>query len=82
MTGIGAGYVKIPGTYGLVIPTGDDLNRPALAYTEVGMVRFNTAQQYVEVYNGSAWTSIAGSSSGVSVTQASDIALGIVISLG
>jgi cytoskeletal protein CcmA (bactofilin family) len=82
MTGVGAGYVKIQGTYGLVIPTGDDLNRPALAYTEVGMVRFNTAQQYVEVYNGNSWTSIAGLSSGISVGQASDIALGIVISLG
>jgi hypothetical protein len=82
MTGTGAGYVKVPGTYGLVIPTGNDSNRPALAYTETGMVRFNTTQQYVEVYNGTAWTSVAGSSSGVSVTQASDIALGIVISLG
>jgi hypothetical protein len=82
MTGVGAGYVKVPGTYGLVIPTGNDSTRPALAYTETGMVRFNTAQQYVEVYNGTAWTSVAGSSSGVSITQASDIALGIVISLG
>ena len=82
MTGTGAGYVKVPGTYGLVIPTGNDSNRPALAYTETGMVRFNTTQQYVEVYNGTAWTSVAGGSSGVSITQASDIALGIVISLG
>ena len=46
------------------------------------MIRFNTDQQYVEVYNGTAWTSIAGASSGISQTQASDIALGIVISLG
>jgi hypothetical protein len=82
MTGVGAGYVKVPGTYGLVIPSGNDSTRPALAYTETGMVRFNTAQQYVEVYNGTAWTSVAGGSSGVSITQASDIALGIVISLG
>jgi hypothetical protein len=82
MTGRGAGYVKIPGTYGVVLPTGDDLGRPALAYTEIGMVRFNTAQQYVEVYNGSAWTSVAGASSGINITQASDISLGIVISLG
>jgi hypothetical protein len=46
------------------------------------MVRFNTAQQYVEVYNGTAWTSVAGASSGISSAQASDISLGIVISLG
>jgi hypothetical protein len=82
MNGVGAGYVKVPGTYGLVIPTGNDSTRPSLAYTETGMVRFNTVQQYVEVYNGTAWTSVAGASSGVSITQASDIALGIVISLG
>jgi hypothetical protein len=82
MTGVGAGYTKIAGTYGLVIPAGDDASRPALAYTETGMVRFSTAQQYVEVYNGTAWTSVAGASSGISITQASDISLGIVISLG
>ena len=82
MTGVGAGYTKVAGTFGLVIPAGDDLNRPALAYTETGMVRFNTTQQYVEVYNGTAWTSVAGASSGISITQASDISLGIVISLG
>jgi len=78
----GAGYVKITGTYGLVIPSGSSVARPALAYTETGMIRFNTDQQYVEVYNGTTWTSIAGASSGISQTQASDIALGIVISLG
>jgi len=82
MTGVGAGYVKVTGTYGLVIPSGTSANRPALAYTEVGMVRYNTDQQYVEVFNGIAWASVAGASSGVSLTQASDIALGLVISLG
>jgi hypothetical protein len=82
MTGVGAGYVKVTGTYGLVIPSGTTASRPALAYTEVGMVRYNTDQGYVEVYNGTAWSSIAGASSGISTTQASDIALGIVISLG
>jgi hypothetical protein len=82
MTGIGAGYVKVAGSYGLVIPSGTSANRPALAYTETGMIRFNTDQGYVEVYNGTAWTSVAGASSGISINQASDIALGIVISLG
>lgn len=78
----GSGYVKINGTFGLVIPSGSSVTRPALAYTETGMIRFNTDQQYVEVYNGTAWTSVAGASSGISQSQASDIALGIVISLG
>ena len=76
------GYYKISGTYGVVIPVGSNIQRPPLAYTETGMIRFSTDNQYVEVYNGTAWTSIAGVSSGVNVAQASDIALGIVISLG
>jgi hypothetical protein len=82
MTGVGGGYVKIPGSYGVVIPVGSGLNRPSLAYTETGMIRFNTDNQYVEVYNGTAWTSVAGAASGISISTASDIALGLVISLG
>jgi hypothetical protein len=82
MTGVGAGYVKVTGTYGLVIPSGTSSNRPALAYTEVGMVRYNTDQQYVEVFNGISWASVAGASSGVSLTQANDIAVQITLTLG
>ena len=78
----GGGYFQFAGTYGLVIPTGITAQRPALAYTTTGMIRFSTDNQYVEVYNGTGWTSVAGLSSGVTASQASDIALGVVISLG
>ena len=82
MTGTGAGYVQVSGTYGLAIPVGTSAQRPSLAYTTTGMMRFNTDQQYVELYNGTAWASIAGAGGGVTTTQANDIALGIVMSLG
>jgi len=35
------GYVKFDGTYGLVIPAGGNADRPPLAYTEVGQMRWN-----------------------------------------
>jgi hypothetical protein len=83
LTGTITGFVNFSGTYGVVIPTGNGTtDRPSLATTEVGMIRFNTDQQYVEVYNGIVWTSIAGATSGVSINSATDIALGIVLSLG
>lgn len=77
-----SGYVKITGTYGIVIPNGSSNARPLNGYYELGMIRYNTDYQYVEVYNGTQWISVAGASSGVTSAQASDIALGIVLSLG
>jgi len=46
------------------------------------MVRFNTDAQYVEVWNGTAWTSVAGTSSGVTAATAQDIGIAIALSLG
>jgi hypothetical protein len=74
----GTGYVKISGTNGVVIPSGDTANdRPQVP--EVGMMRFNTADQLVEVYNGIIWTSVAGVSSGITLAEAEE--LGIVSAL-
>jgi hypothetical protein len=74
----GDGYVKIAGTNGVVIPSGDTANdRPLVP--EVGMMRFNTADQLVEVYNGITWTSVAGTSGGITISEAED--LGIVSAL-
>ena len=73
----GTGYVKITGTNGVVIPSGDTSQLPT--NPEVGMVRFNTYYSYVEVYNGTTWTNAAGSTSGISISQAQDI--GIVSAL-
>jgi hypothetical protein len=78
----GSGYVSIPGTYGVVIPVGTSGNRPPTLYTEAGMVRFNADLQYVEVYNGSAWTNIAGASTGVTSATAQDIGVETALALG
>lgn len=73
----GTGYVKITGTNGVVIPSGNLGNLPAAPV--VGMVRFNTFYGYVEVYDGVVWVNSAGATSGVTLAQAQDI--GIVSAL-
>ena len=70
----GAGYVKVAGTYGIVIPVGDGyLDRPL--NPETGMMRFNTDGQLVEVFNGVNWTSVAGSSGGVTTAEATELGI-------
>ena len=70
----GTGYVRLAGTNGVVIPSGNTLTqRPGAP--EVGMVRFNTDFQYVEVYNGTGWASVAGSASGITSNEAYDIGI-------
>jgi len=70
----GTGYVRLSGTNGVVIPSGNTLTqRPGAP--EIGMVRFNTDFQYVEVYNGTGWASVAGAASGVTSNEAYDIGI-------
>ena len=76
------GYVKFDGTYGMVIPVGGNANRPPLAYTEVGQMRWNTDAARTEIWDGSNWVSVAGTSSGISRREAEELALEIVLTLG
>ncbi len=76
----GTGYVKIDGTNGVVIPSGLDADRPASPVT--GMIRYNTQQSLVEVYNGVIWTGVAGSTGGITASEAQDIAIQYVLVLG
>jgi len=76
------GYVKFDGTYGLVIPAGGNAQRPPLANTELGQMRWNTDAQRSEIYDGANWVSVAGSQSGISRADAEELALEIVLSLG
>lgn len=78
----GEGYVKFDGTYGIVIPVGDSLNRPDPAFVETGMMRWNTADSRVEVYDGTVWTSVAGSGSGISANDAENLAITMAIIFG
>jgi len=52
----GSGVVVIDTVTGLVIPTGNTVQRPSPAAT--GTLRFNTDTPGVEVYNGSQWGSM------------------------
>ena len=65
------GYVRISGSVGVVIPSGPvhPLN-PVL-----GMMRFNTYVQHVEIYDGIAWVSVAGSEAGVSARVTKDFGI-------
>ena len=46
------------------------------------MIRFNTILGFVEVYDGTAWGNIAGASSGITFSQAEDIALATALIIG
>ena len=76
------GYVKFDGTYGFVLPVGDNTNKPGAAYRETGMIRWNTADARVEVFDGTSWVSVAGTSGGISFADAEDLAISLAISLG
>jgi hypothetical protein len=79
-TQTGTGYVKVAGTSGIVIPAGTDGTRPGI--TERGMIRYNTEQQLVEVYNGSIWTGVSGVGGGINFTDATNIAIEYVLTYG
>jgi hypothetical protein len=77
----GTGYVRIAGSNGVVIPSGDVLNdRPAVP--EIGMIRFNTYDNLVEVFNGVTWSSVAGASGGVTSLEATEIGIASALIFG
>ncbi len=76
------GYVKFDGTFGLVLPVGTSPERPGVGYREVGMTRFNTEDQRVEVFDGVNWVSVAGSQGGLTPADAEDLAIEKVLIFG
>lgn len=77
----GNGYFKIAGTNGFVPPRGNDSDRPT-AYAVIGMTRFNTNSNALEVWSGTSWASPAGASGAVSEILANDIAASFALMLG
>jgi hypothetical protein len=75
------GYFKIATTNGFVPPVGNDAQRPT-AYAVVGMTRYNTQSRALEIWDGFAWASPAGSGGAVSANQANDIAAAFALTLG
>ena len=78
-TTTGDGYVNIDGTYGVVLPVGGNATRPTGVQ---GMIRFNTDDSRVELYDGTSWVSVAGASGGISFAQAEEIAIEKVLIFG
>ena len=78
----GTGYFKIEGTNGFIVPVGDNTQRPASAYRETGMVRYNTEQRYLEIWDGFSWVSVAGATGSISFAAAEDLAIEYVLTLG
>jgi hypothetical protein len=71
-TPTGDGYFKVNATNGLVIPTGTSGQRPT--YAVIGMTRYNTQAQQLEIFDGITWQSAAGEVSGINEATANDIA--------
>ena len=78
----GDGYVKVTGTNGFVIPVGDNTNRPNPAFTETGMMRFNTADGRVEAFDGNQWGSVAGATGAITTIDAGFLAVETALFLG
>jgi len=78
----GSGYFKIEGTNGFIVPVGSNVQRPAAAYRETGMTRYNTEQRYLEIWDGFSWVSVAGATGSISFAAAEDLAVEYVLTLG
>ena len=76
----GSGYIDVSNSGGFVLPVGTGADRPPTPL--LGMIRYNTNDERVELYDGSQWGSIAGSSGAVSIIDATEIAVQIAVTLG
>ena len=73
----GIGYTRFVGNNAMVLPFGDDSNRPAIP--EVGDTRWNTDQDYLECYDGNVYLIATGPGEVVDVATMEE--LGNVYSL-
>ena len=76
----GTGYIDVSDAGGFVIPVGSTVDRPVTGL--LGMIRYNTNDERVELYDGVQWGSIAGSSGAVSIIDATEIAVQMAVTLG
>jgi len=56
------GYIKFGGTFGVVIPNGNNTTDRGTG-NQIGDTRWNTTDGFMEVYDGSTWISAAGGGS-------------------
>ena len=64
----------------MVLPSGGSSARPSSV--ELGLMRYNTDLQYVEIWDGLAWVSTAGAAAGITAATAQDIAVAGALMLG
>lgn len=76
----GDGYFKIDSTRGFVVPLGTSSQRPAVPV--IGLTRYNTDLELVEIYDGTSWVSVAGAEGGLTTSAAENIAIETVLILG
>ena len=79
-TATGLGHYRFEGTNGVVIPVGDDDNRDDDPV--VGEVRWNTARQVMEVYNGTSWILVAGGGESVNAETFENLLFEFTMALG
>jgi hypothetical protein len=67
----GIGYTQFEGTNGVVLPFGDNSNRPVSP--EVGDTRWNTDQDYLEVFDGTVYLIATGPGESIGVEDMQDL---------
>ena len=76
----GSGYFKVEGTGGFVIPVGTNANRHPSP--ETGMMRYNSVEDRVEIYDiSNNWVSVAGATGAVTFNDAEEIAIKLAMVL-
>ena len=76
----GTGYFKVQGSGGFVIPVGNNANRHPSP--ELGMMRYNTVEDRVEIYDiGNNWVSVAGATGAVTFNDAEEIAIKLALTI-
>ena len=76
----GSGYFKVEGTGGFVIPVGTNANRHPTP--ETGMMRYNSVEDRVEIYDiSNNWVSVAGATGAVTFNDAEEIAIKLALTI-
>lgn len=80
LTQSGTGYFKVEGTGGFVIPVGNNANRHPTP--ETGMMRYNSVEDRVEIYDiSNNWVSVAGATGAVTFNDAEEIAIKLALTI-
>lgn len=80
LTATGRGYYKFDGTNALLLPAGDDAARPSSP--EIGDARWNTEQDYLEIYDGTVYRSSAGETGDLTAQDVEDVSFLYTIVFG